>query len=169
MSIQYLSELRLVSFGVIPKGWAQANGQSLPINQNNALFALLGTTYGGNGQTNFNLPNLLGRAPIHAGNGYTLGQNGGEASHTLTVPETPLHLHTLQGINGAFTVNAGPANNLLSNTTGNLGIYGPPNNLEYMFPADIGIAGGSQPHPNQSPFLVMTWLIALTGIFPSQN
>jgi microcystin-dependent protein len=169
MSIPYLSELRLVSFPFAPKNWNQANGQLLPINQNQALFALLGTTYGGDGRVNFALPNLQGGAPIHAGNGFVLGQKGGEVSHTLSMAEIPLHFHVLQGVNGPNTANARPQNNLLSNTTGNLGIYGPARNLTPMFGGDIGNTGGSLGHPNQSPYLVMNWIIALQGIFPSQN
>lgn len=168
MGTPYLSELKLVSFNFAPKGWTQANGQLLPINQNQALFALMGTTYGGDGRVNFALPNLQGRAAIHMGNGFTLGQNGGEVSHTLLISEIPLHPHMLQGLNGGQN-SAIPGNNLLANTSGNLGIYGPANNLTLMYPSDIGNAGGSQGHPNQSPYLVMTWIIALSGIFPTQN
>jgi len=168
VSEPFLSELKLVSFTFAPKGWAMCNGQLLPINQNQALFSLLGTTYGGNGQTTFALPNLQGRVPIHMGRGYTLGQPGGEAAHTLTISEIPAHTHFLQGVNtGAGT--PVPGNNLLANTTGALGIYGPANSLVGMYPLDIGNTGASQPHPNQSPYLVMTWIIALQGIFPSQN
>jgi microcystin-dependent protein len=168
MSEPFLSELKLVSFNFAPKGWAMCNGQILAINVNQALFSLLGTTYGGDGRVNFGLPNLQGRAPIHMGNSHTLGENGGEYNHTLTLTETPQHQHQLQGV--AATQNqTAPVNNLLANTTGNLAIYGPPNSLVAMFPADVSNAGGSQPHANQSPYLVMTWIIALQGIFPSQN
>jgi microcystin-dependent protein len=168
VSEPFLSEIKLVAFTFAPKGWAMCNGQIMPINQNQALFSLLGTTYGGNGQTSFALPNLQGRVPIHMGSGYTLGQLGGEAAHTLTISEMPAHMHFLQGVNGGTVVPI-PGNNLLTNTTGNLGIYGPANSLVGMYATDIGNTGGSQPHPNQSPYLVMTWIIALQGIFPSQN
>jgi microcystin-dependent protein len=168
MSSPFLSEVRLVSFSFPPKGWAECNGQLLPINQNQALFSLLGTTYGGDGRVNFALPNLQGRAPIHTGNGFTLGQNGGEYNHTLTITEMPQHMHGLQAVNGAQNNNS-PPNNLLANTSGNLGVYRQPSNLASMFPGDVSNVGGSQPHTNQSPFLVMSWIIALQGIFPSQN
>jgi microcystin-dependent protein len=168
MGTPFLSELKLVSFNFAPKGWTLANGQLMAINQNQALFSLLGTTYGGDGRVNFALPNLQGRVPIHMGDGHTLGELGGETAHTLSSSEMPQHLHFLQGVNtGQNSPN--PANNLLANTSGNLGIYGGASNLTAMAPGDIGNAGGSQPHPNQSPYLVMTWIIALTGIFPSQN
>ena len=168
MAEPFLSELKLVAFNFAPKGWTMCNGQLLPINQNQALFALLGTTYGGNGQTNFGLPDLRGRAPIHMGNGQTLGERGGETSHTLNQSEMPQHLHQLQGV-AATQTKTSPAGNFFANTTGNLAIYGPPNNLVAMFPGDVTNIGGSQPHTNQSPFLVMTWIIALQGIFPSQT
>jgi microcystin-dependent protein len=169
MSEPFLSELKLVSFNFAPKGWTMANGQLMAINQNQALFSLLGTTYGGDGRVNFGLPNLQGRVPIHMGNGFVLGELGGEANHTLTITELPTHLHFLQGVNSAFTANTPPANNLLSNAASNLGVYGAANNLGTMLPASLGNVGGSQPHPNQSPYLVMTWIIALQGIFPSQS
>ena len=163
----YLSELRLVSFNFAPKGWASANGQTLPINQNQALFSLMGTTYGGDGRTNFLLPNLQGRVPIHVGSGFSLGQNGGEANHTLTIGELPNHPHSLQGIN-ANQNSGNPANGFLANT-GSQSFYAPPSNLTAMFSGNIATVGGSQPHANQSPYLVMNWIIALNGIFPSQN
>jgi microcystin-dependent protein len=162
----FLSELRLVAFTYAPRGWALANGQLMPINQNQALFSLLGTTYGGDGRTNFALPNLQNRVPIHTGNGFSLGQTGGEINHTLSINEIPSHTHSLQGING--NQNSGnPANGFLANTASPF--YAPPNNLVAMFAGDIANTGGSQPHPNQSPYLVMNWIIALQGIFPTQN
>ena len=168
MSEPFLSEVKLVSFNFAPKGWAQCNGQLLPINQNQALFSLLGTTYGGDGRVNFALPNLQGRTPIHMGPGFTLGQMGGEYDHTLSIAEMPQHIHFLQGVN-ANQNGISPVGNLLANTSGNLAPYGPANNLAPMLSADISFAGGSQPHSNQSPYLVMTWIIALQGIFPSQT
>jgi len=168
MSSPYLSELKLVSFNFAPKGWTMCNGQILPINTNQALFSLLGTTYGGNGQTNFGLPNLEGSAPTHFGSGFAQGQRGGEINHTLTISEMPAHPHFVQAI-GATQNNVNPTNNLLANTAGSLTIYGPLSNPVLMFPSDISNTGGSQPHPNQSPYLVMTWVICLSGIFPSRN
>jgi microcystin-dependent protein len=168
MSEPFLGELKCVSFNFAPKGWAQCNGQLLPINQNQPIFSLLGTTYGGDGRVNFGLPNLQGRAAVHVGQGIVLGERGGEYSHTLTISEMPQHQHFLQGINGPQNSNT-PQNNHFANTTGNLGVYGPPNSPTAMFPSDVSMFGGSQPHANQSPYLVMTWIIALQGIFPSQT
>src|SRR3954447_21368334 len=99
MSTPFMAEMRLISFNFAPKGWALCNGQFLPINQNQALFSLLGTTYGGNGQTTFALPNLQGRTPLHMGNNFTLGQNGGEPSHTLTMQELATHMHSMNATN----------------------------------------------------------------------
>jgi microcystin-dependent protein len=168
MATPFLTELKLVSFNFAPKGWALSNGQLLPINQNQALFSLLGTTYGGDGRVNFGLPNLQGRAPLHVGGGFTLGQNGGEYNHTLILGELPTHIHTLQGV-AATEDKTVPATHLLANTQGGLAVYGPPSNLVGMFTGDVSNVGGNQPHINQSPYLVMTWIIALQGIFPSPN
>jgi microcystin-dependent protein len=165
MATPYLAELRIFSFNFAPKGWAMCNGQTMAINQNQALFALLGTTYGGNGITTFNLPNLQGRMPVHVGGGISLGQLGGEATHTLTVSEMTAHTHP---VNGSSTLaNLGdPTGNLWA--TGNAAYNpGPPNTT--LHPASITNAGGSQPHENMSPYLVLTVCIALQGIFPSQN
>lgn len=167
MPTPYLSELKLVSFTFGPKGWALANGQLLPINQNQALFSLLGTTYGGNGTNNFALPNLQSRAPVHQGNGFVLGQLGGEVNHTLQITEMPQHTHNLQGIN--VTQDYGSPGNAFLANTGSVSLYQPPGNLTPMFPGDIPPVGGSQPHSNQSPYLVMTWIIALQGIYPTQS
>jgi microcystin-dependent protein len=168
MSEPFLSELKCVSFGFAPKGWTQCNGQLLPINQNQALFSLLGTTYGGDGRVNFGLPNLQGCAAMHMGDGHTLGELGGEQAHTLSISEIPTHVHSLRGI--AATQNQGsPSNNMLANTQGNLAIYGPATSLVAMFPGDLASVGGSQAHLNMQPFLTMNWIIALQGIFPSQN
>jgi len=168
MSSPYLSELRLVSFNFAPKGWTMANGQLMAINQNQALFSLLGTTYGGDGRVNFALPNLQGRVAIHMGNGFTLGEQAGEYSHTLNIQELPQHIHFLDGSNSSAN-NPSPSGNLLANTAGALGIYGPATNLAAMQNGSITNVGGNQAHNNQSPYLVMTWIIALQGIFPSQN
>lgn len=168
MSEPFLSELKCVAFTFAPRGWTMSNGQLLPINQNQALFSLLGTTYGGDGRVNFGLPNLQGRAPMSMGNGHTLGEQGGEYNHTLTINELPRHIHILQGI--AATENAfAPGSNMFANTQGNLTVYGPLSSQTLMYPTSISNAGSSQPHPNQSPYLVMTWIIALQGIFPSQT
>jgi microcystin-dependent protein len=166
MSQPFLGEIKLVSFGFPPKGWSLCNGGFLPINQNQALFALLGTTYGGNGQTTFALPDLRGRTPIHMGAGFTLGQRAGEESHTVTIAELPTHLHLLQGSNNTGNSQTG-ANNVLGVVAGRL--YTDPSALAALGPTSITSVGGSQPHENRQPFTVVSAVIALQGIFPSQN
>jgi microcystin-dependent protein len=164
MATPYLAEIRIFSFNFAPKGWAFCNGQLLPINQNQALFALLGTTYGGNGIQTFALPNLQGNVPIHAGNGFVLGQTGGEFSHTLTTNEMPAHTHVPVG--SSTPANLGvPTGNLWA--TGNAAYNPTPNTT--MNPAGILPVGSGQPHENRTPFLVLNFCIALQGIFPSQN
>ena len=163
MSSPFLAEIRITSFNFAPKGWALCNGALLPINQNQALFALIGTTYGGDGRVNFALPNLQGRVPFHMGANFTLGQNGGEASHTLTASEMPAHTHTVQA-------SAAPAD--LAGATGNLWANGNASAYDAaptgaMNPAAVLNAGGNQPHENRSPYLVLNFIIALQGIFPS--
>ena len=166
MSDFYLSELRIFSFGYAPKFWTMCNGQLLPINQNQALFSLLGTTYGGNGINTFALPNLQGRIPTHMGNNHTLGQSTGEQAHTLTLGEMPAHTHTVQASDVAPNV-ASPANNYFASNTG-FSPYGSLAN-EAMAPAACSTVGGSQPHNNMSPYLALNICIALQGIFPSRN
>ncbi len=165
MSNPFLGEIRIMSFNFPPKGWAFCNGQLLPINQNQALFSLLGTTYGGDGRTTFGLPNLQGRVPFHMGNGLTLGEVGGETAHTLSISELPAHTHTPAGSSAAantsspvgnYWADAGKTNfNSVSNAS--------------MAPQSISNVGGSQAHENMSPYLVLNFCIALQGIFPSQN
>ena len=172
MSEPFLSEIKIVSFNFPPKGWAFCNGQLLPINQNQALFALLGTVYGGNGQTNFALPNLRGRAPNHMGAGHTLGEAAGSSAVTVNIQQLPTHTHLLS--NNMAVVDA--------NTNATLGVPGgnnwanngkahwctsAPNAV--MNPQSVGNVGGSQPHTNMQPYLVLNFIIALIGIFPSQN
>jgi microcystin-dependent protein len=166
MAEPFLSEIRIMSFGFPPKGWALCDGQLLPINQNQALFSLLGTTYGGDGRVNFGLPDLQGRAPIHMGSGHTLGARGGEQAHTLSISEIPTHTHTLQasGTPGNTTV---ATNNVLSSAQGQL--YGAAANLTSLVPSTVANVGGSQAHLNMQPFLTLNFCIALQGIFPSQN
>lgn len=165
MAEPFLSEIRIMSFVFPPKGWALCDGQLLPINQNQALFSLLGTTYGGDGRVNFALPNLQGRAPIHMGSGHTLGERGGEQAHTLNMSEMPQHLHLLQA--STTTGDSAFANNTVLAAA--LNLYGAPNNLTTLSPASVTNVGGSQAHLNMQPFLVLSFCIALQGIFPSQN
>jgi microcystin-dependent protein len=165
MAEPFLSEIRLFSFNFAPKGWALCNGQLLPINQNQALFALLGTTYGGNGQTTFALPNLRGRAGMHVGNGHTLGEAAGTESVTLNIQQLPTHIHFMQAANkdGDLAI---PAGNLLANFNNG---YRSASNLTPLLAGTISNVGGSQPHNNMCPYLVLNFCIALVGIFPSQN
>ncbi len=163
MAEPFLAEIRLMSFAFPPKGWALCDGQLLPINQNQALFSLLGTTFGGNGQTNFALPDLRGRTPLHVGSGHTLGERGGEQAHTLSISEIPTHAH----VANASTTNGNSAfaiGNVLA-AAGNL--YAAPNNLTSILPNTIANIGGSQAHLNMQPFLTLSFCIALQGIFPS--
>jgi len=165
MSEPFLSEIKIVSFNFAPKGWALCNGQLLPINQNQALFALLGTTYGGNGQTTFALPNLQGRVPIHFGNNHTLGEVAGEENHTLNINEMAAHAHPVSASDAA--PNQGlPTNNIWASGSG---AYSSASPNSAMNPASISNSGGSQPHTNIQPYLVLNFVIALQGIFPSRN
>jgi len=166
MSEPFLSEIKIVSFNFPPKGWALCNGQLLPINQNQALFSLLGTTYGGNGQTNFALPNIRGRVPIHMGNGHTLGEAAGSTSVTVNIQQLPTHTHTLNDNNGVGNATI-PTGKILSKAPANT--FGGPTNLVTMNPLSVSSVGGSQPHNNMMPYLVLNFIIALQGIFPSQN
>lgn len=166
MSEPFLSEIKIVSFNFAPKGWALCNGQLLPINQNQALFALLGTTYGGNGQTTFGLPNLQGSIPNSFGNGFILGERAGETAHTLTVQELPTHIHTAKS-NNTLATGTTPANMFWASQ--DHVAYSATTDGSKMAGGAVGNAGGSQPHDNMSPYLVLNFVIALQGIFPSQN
>jgi microcystin-dependent protein len=161
----FLSEIRMMSFNFAPRGWAMCNGQLLPINQNQALFALLGTTFGGNGQTNFALPDLRGRVPIHVGAGHTLGEMAGEEAHTLTSAELAPHIHVMNGVSTNADV-VSPTDNLVAQSSQ---LYGPAAQLTPLDPSTNGSTGGSQAHPNLQPFVTLTFCIALQGIFPSPN
>jgi microcystin-dependent protein len=171
----FLSEIRIMSFSYAPKGWALCDGQLLPINQNQALFSLLGTTYGGNGQTTFALPNLQGRVPVCSGSGFTLGQQGGEYNHTLTTAEMAQHNHTMMAKNGnANTAPPGPADSVAighSTATGQppVSIFGTGTVNRTFAPSAISNTGGSQQHSNTQPYLCLNVCIALQGAFPSQN
>jgi microcystin-dependent protein len=173
MGTPFLAEIKIISWNFAPQGWAFCNGQLLQINQNQALFSILGTTYGGNGQTNFALPDLRGRIPFHVGQGFVLGQRAGEENHTLSMSEMAAHTHQVSGSSGAGTLvfpstaGASGQHNLWGTTS--LNPYasspsGPP-----MDPLCVSNTGGSQPHNNMQPFLTLNFIIALIGIFPSRN
>jgi microcystin-dependent protein len=160
----FLSEIRIMSFGFPPKGWAMCNGQLLPINQNQALFSLLGTTFGGDGRVNFGLPDLQARAPIHVGSGYVLGERGGEQAHTLSIAETKMHTHAGMASSNTGSVPVG-AGNVLGVVAAK--IYADPANLTTLSADTVVNTGGSQAHLNMQPFLTLNFCIALQGIFPS--
>jgi len=164
MAEPFLSEVRIMSFVFPPKGWALCNGQLLPINQNQGLFSLLGTTFGGDGRVNFALPDLRGRTPIHVGSGHTLGERGGEQSHTLSIAELPTHTHVAQAQPTTNNTQLPPVNALLAQASN---VYRTPDNLVSLNPATIANVGGSQAHLNMQPFLTLSFCIALQGIFPS--
>jgi microcystin-dependent protein len=166
MATPFLGEIKIFSFGFPPRGWALCNGQLLPINQNQALFAILGTTYGGDGRVTFGLPNLQGRTPLHFGGGFTLGELGGEQTHTVTAPEMPSHNHLVH-VSSAAADASSPAGAIeASAVTTN---FAPPGPVAALNVGAFGSAGGNQAHDNMSPFLVLSFVIALQGIFPTQN
>jgi microcystin-dependent protein len=165
MAEPFLSEIRIMSFVFAPRGWALCNGQLLPINQNQALFSLLGTNFGGDGRVNFGLPDFRGRTPIHMGGSHTLGERGGEQAHTLSISELPTHMHTVQGTSDPAALNVPTGNRLAAVSNG----YAPAANLVATGASSITSVGGSQAHLNMQPFLTISFCIALQGIFPSQN
>lgn len=166
MATPFLGEIRLFPFTFAPRHWATCDGQLLPISTNTALFSLLGTTYGGNGVTNFALPNLKGRTPTHVGSGFSLGQVGGAASHTLIAAEIPAHFHTPQGTTNTADQRAGAGNTWAAS-----------DQLPYASGATtvslsagaLAVAGANQPHPNEQPYLTLLFCIALSGVFPSRS
>lgn len=169
MGTPFLSEIKIVSFGFAPKGWALCNGQLLPINQNQPLFSLLGTTYGGDGRVNFALPNLQGCLPLHFGPGYLLGQPGGEYLHTLSTPEMAAHQHTANGSSSPLA-SGSPTNDYWGDGTSlGISLYSNASVNAAMAGNAIGNAGGNQAHENRSPYLTLNFVIALTGIFPTRN
>jgi microcystin-dependent protein len=174
MSDQYLGEVRIFGFSFAPKGWAVCNGQLLPISQYTALFSLLGTNYGGNGTSNFGLPNLQGAVAMGQGSGPGLttrlvGESGGSQKVTLLTTEMPAHAHTLQAYQGR-----GPKPQLLPAAGDGLATsvgdaYAAPPQNAALNPQSVTVAGGSQPHNNMMPSLVLTYCIALVGVYPSRN
>ncbi len=175
MSQPFIAEIRMFGFNYAPRGWAFCNGQLLPISQNTALFSLVGTTYGGNGQSNFALPNLQGRTPIQQGNGpgltpRVLGEASGVPTVTLLTTEMPAHTHTANAQSGSVN-QPSPAGNTWGVTggrSGALNTYAPTPNAT-MSPQALGISGGSQPHENMPPYLTVNFCIALEGVFPARN
>ncbi len=178
MSNNFLCEIRICAFGIAPKGWALCNGQLLPINQNQALFALLGTVYGGDGRTNFGLPNLQGRVPIHVGSGHPLGQVAGTTAETINLSTMATHSHPLLGDQTTAATVSTPASG--SSLGISKGAGSPPVDFAVsmynstapggaLHPAVIAPIGGNQPHQNMQPFLTLNFIVALQGIFPSQN
>lgn len=169
MSEPFLAEIRIVAFNFAPRGWAFCDGQILPINQNQSLYSLLGTTYGGDGRTTFALPDLRGRTPIHEGssNGvsHPLGQKGGAETHTLSVAEIPNHEHALQGVSDSAN-STDPTGRVLAKASTQ--IYNDPQQLQAMNPAAVTSVGG-QAHDNMQPYLALNFCIALQGLFPSRN
>ena len=169
MGTPYLAEIRATSFAFPPKGWALCNGQLLPINQNQALFSILGTTYGGDGRVNFALPDLRGRVPMHRSATRVLGQASGEESHTLTLGETPAHKHSVVTSNAAAAT-ASPSGTLPAAVpAGSPPVYAPAQHLVSLNPQAVAATGGNQPHENRQPYLTINFIIALQGIFPSRN
>ncbi|MEM7221465.1 MAG: tail fiber protein [Pseudomonadota bacterium] len=174
MSEPFLGEIRMFGFNFPPRGWAECNGQLLQISQNQALFAILGTTYGGNGRTDYALPDMRGRAPRHAGTGAglptsSLGQRSGSETHTLSANEIPAHSHAVKvSSDNATSIDA--TGNLPAKVVPGFNVYGAPNNLVNMDAGSIPASGGGgQAHNNMQPYLVINFCIAIFGIFPSRN
>jgi microcystin-dependent protein len=174
MGQPFVGEVRLVAFNFPPNGWMMCQGQLLPISENETLFNLIGTTYGGDGQSTFQLPDLQGRVPIHQGNGpggvnFTIGEKAGVESVTLTTQQIPIHSHPLLGSSANGNSNFPQGNVLAANPTFVYVTTGPPNANKAMNAVAITPQGGSQPHDNLQPYLTMSWVISLFGIFPSQT
>lgn len=167
MSEPFLSEIRIMSFSYAPKGWAICNGQVLPISQNQSLYSLLGTTFGGDGRTNFALPDFRGRTPIHVGSGHALGAQGGESAHVLSPGEMPSHTHSLNGTSADGTQTV-PSGTLLAKAAP-ANPYHPAASPAAMKPGSISTTGGSTPHQNMQPYLTLNFCIALQGLYPSRN
>jgi microcystin-dependent protein len=172
MADPFVAEIRIFPFYFAPKGWAWCDGQLLPLSQNTALFSLLGTTYGGDGKSNFALPDLRGRSPMHHGQGpglslRDLGEQGGQATVTLLPSEIPLHTHGLRAASAAG--DSGTPGPTVALAPAPAAVYGPPSDLLAMGEGAIGAAGGGQPHENRQPFLTLYFAIALQGVFPPRG
>jgi|SRR6185295_3543690 len=168
MAQPYVGEIRMFGGNFAPAGWQFCDGTLLPISEYETLFNLIGTTYGGDGQSTFAVPDLRGRIPLHFGNGFTLAETGGAEEITLTVSQIPSHSHSaLATLNPATDTN--PQNNILSKTLVNVSAYGQDAPLTALNPSTISPVGGSQPHTNFQPYLCISFIISLFGIFPSQT
>jgi microcystin-dependent protein len=168
MATPFMSEIKIISWNFPPKGWAFCNGQLMQISQNQALFSLLGTNYGGDGRATFGLPNLQGRVPIHVGPSHpTQGTTGGEEAHTLVANEMPAHTHTASGQSQNASTGA-PNNNFLAGVP-TFAYRTALTNLLTLDPSTVMPSGGGQPHENRQPFLVLNFIISLQGVFPSRN
>src|SRR5438093_10435967 len=165
MADPFLGEIRMMGFDYPPQGWSLCNGAFLAINQNQALFSLVGTAYGGNGQTTFALPNLQGRVPMHFGRGHVQGESSGQTAVTLTISQMPAHNHTLNAADANGTLGA-PQGHLLAQFNNG---YAAPAQPTTLSPQTVSNTGGSQSHPNMQPYLTISFCIALQGIFPSRN
>jgi microcystin-dependent protein len=169
----FVAEIRIFPFNFAPRGWAFCDGQILPLSQNTALFSLLGTTYGGNGSSNFALPNLQGSVPMHPGQGpglsqHFLGETGGSDTVALLQSEIPQHIHTVT-VSQADAISISPANNLLATGVGGISAYAAPANLTQLNLNAITPTGGDQPHNNLQPYLTLNFCIALQGVFPPRS
>ena len=169
MGQPFVGEIRMFAGNFNPAGWAFCSGQLMPISENEVLFQLLGTTYGGDGQETFALPDLRGRVPVHIGNEISLGQVGGVESVTLTTSHLPAHGHTLSGTGDLANASAPGGALPAAKPRGGLNRYAPAGSDTVMSPGSVALAGGNQPHDNMQPYLVLAWLIAMEGIFPSRN
>ena len=167
MSSPFIGEIRMFGGNFAPVGWAFCNGALIPISENDALFTLIGTTYGGDGQETFALPNLQSRVPVHVGPGFALGESGGTESVTLTVSQIPAHSHVPQCLAGAGNQNKPDGGVWASSSPATYYASAAPSVT--MDPAAIGSSGGSQPHDNMVPFLVINFILSLFGVFPSQT
>lgn len=172
MADPFVAEIRIFPFNFAPKGWAWCDGQLLPLSQNTALFSLLGTTYGGDGKSNFALPDLQGRAPMHPGQGpglslHDLGETGGSETVTLLESEIPAHVHAMH-VSLQDATNQSPTGELLASGVG-IGQYATPGAIVNLSPQALAPAGGDQPHNNLMPYLTFYFCIALQGVFPPRT